>query len=78
MTRVGETLYVVRTRPCGCMVSSRPAKDQANVQAGATHAHPDKSVSTVLPLRVAATVPEWCAEHAAQRPMTRTKNEEAA
>lgn len=64
MTRVGESMYVVRQRPCGCLVSTRPAKDQAAAQVGATYAHPDKSVSTVLPLRMAATVPEFCAEHA--------------
>lgn len=68
MTRVGDTKYVVRRRPCGCLLSTRPAKDQAAAVDGATHNHADKSVSTVLPLRVAATVPEWCAEHAAARP----------
>lgn len=76
MTRVGETKYVVRQRPCGCLISTRPAKDQAAV-VGARHEHPDKSVSTVLPLRMAATVPEWCAAHAAARP-TRAQERGAA
>lgn len=77
MTRVGETKYVVRLKPCGCLVSTRPAKDQAAAQPGATHAHPDKSISTVLPLRIAAAVPEWCAAHAKIKPKRTLAEREA-
>jgi hypothetical protein len=59
---MSDTMYVVRRRPCGCLVSSRPAKDQAKAVAGDTHEHPDKSTSVVMPLRLAAITPEFCAE----------------
>lgn len=77
MTRVGDTKYVVRRRPCGCLLSTKPAKDQEAAVEGATHTHMDKSISTVYTLRVAATVPEWCAAHAATRP-ARTAEKGAA
>lgn len=56
-----STLYVVRQKPCGCLVSSRPAREGAEI--GQRHEHQDKSTSVVLPLETAACVPEWCKEH---------------
>jgi hypothetical protein len=67
MKTLGDALCVVKTRACGCFVSLSSAKDQgAGHRVGERYEHPDKSVSTLMTLKMAAGVPQACAEHAAR------------
>lgn len=56
-----STLYVVRRERCGCLFSTRPAKDQS-APIGREHPHSDGSVSVTMPVESAAVVPEFCRE----------------
>lgn len=54
-----STLYVVRRERCGCLFSTRPAKDQS-APVGREHPHSDGSVSVTMSVESAAVVPELC------------------
>jgi hypothetical protein len=62
MVEVLVTVYAVRRKPCGCLVSSNPAKDQS-AALGQQVKHPNGDVTTAMPLDQAAKVPERCRQH---------------
>lgn len=52
-------IYIVRRAKCGCLISSRPAREQST-PIGSSRQHPDGSTSLAMPLESAAVVPEIC------------------
>lgn len=56
------TLYAVRRKDCGCLVSTRACRNQ-QAPIGSMVTHPDRDTSIVLPADQAARVPEKCEKH---------------
>ncbi len=56
------TVYGVRRKSCGCLVSSALCRDQST-PVGASKTHPNNDTTVVMSAADAARVPERCRGH---------------